>query len=61
VADDAILGHARDRGVLRHHHPDVHQGARAAHFHAEHQSQQGKFDFDGNQIVGNITSKNALP
>jgi len=30
------------------------------HFHAEHQSQQGKFDFDGNQIVGNITSKNAL-
>jgi Domain of unknown function (DUF4160) len=30
------------------------------HFHAEHQSQQGKFDFDGNQTVGNITSKNAL-
>ena len=30
------------------------------HFHAEHQSQQGKFDFDGKQIVGNITSKNAL-
>jgi len=22
------------------------------HFHAEHQSQHGKFDFDGNQIVG---------
>ena len=30
------------------------------HFHAEHQSQEGKFDFDGNQTVGNITSKNAL-
>ena len=30
------------------------------HFHAEHQSQQGKFDFEGNQTVGNITSKNAL-
>ncbi len=27
------------------------------HFHAEHQSQQGKFDFDGNQTVGNITSR----
>ena len=30
------------------------------HFHAEHQAQEGKFDFDGNQIVGNITSRNAL-
>ena len=30
------------------------------HFHAEHQAQQGKFDFEGNQIVGNITSRNAL-
>jgi hypothetical protein len=30
------------------------------HFHAEHQSQQGKFDFDGNQTIGNITSRNAL-
>ena len=30
------------------------------HFHAEHQSQEGKFDFDGNQTVGNITSRNAL-
>jgi hypothetical protein len=29
-------------------------------FHAEHQAQEGKFDFDGNQIVGNITSRNAL-
>ena len=29
-------------------------------FHAEHQSQQGKFDFDGKMIVGNITSANAL-
>lgn len=30
------------------------------HFHAEHQSQQAKFDFDGHMIVGNITSANAL-
>lgn len=30
------------------------------HFHAEHQALDGKFDFDGNQTVGNITSKNAL-
>jgi hypothetical protein len=30
------------------------------HFHAEHQAQEGRFDFDGNQIVGNITSRNAL-
>lgn len=30
------------------------------HFHAEHQAHEGKFDFDGNQIVGNITSANAL-
>jgi hypothetical protein len=30
------------------------------HFHAEHQAREGKFDFDGNQTVGNITSKNAL-
>jgi hypothetical protein len=22
------------------------------HFHAEHQAQEGKFDFDGNQILG---------
>lgn len=30
------------------------------HFHAEHQAQHGKFDFDGHQLVGNITSRNAL-
>jgi hypothetical protein len=30
------------------------------HFHAEHQAGEGKFDFEGNQTVGNITSKNAL-
>jgi hypothetical protein len=30
------------------------------HFHAEHQGQQGKFDFDGNTIVGNIRSRTAL-
>jgi hypothetical protein len=29
-------------------------------FHAEHQAQEGKFDFAGTQIVGNITSRNAL-
>ena len=32
----------------------------APHVHAEHQAQQGKFAFDGNQTVGNITSRNAL-
>ena len=31
-----------------------------AHFHAEHQSQQGKFDFSGKMMVGNIQSKTAL-
>jgi len=30
------------------------------HFHAERQALQGKFDFDGKMIVGNITSKTAL-
>lgn len=30
------------------------------HFHAEHQGQHGKFDFDGSMIVGSITSKTAL-
>ena len=30
------------------------------HFHAEHQGQHGKFDFDGNQTVGSITSSTAL-
>ncbi len=30
------------------------------HFHAEYQAQYGKFDFDGVQLVGNITSRNAL-
>ena len=30
------------------------------HFHAEFQAQAGKFDFDGVQIAGNITSRNAL-
>jgi len=30
------------------------------HFHAEHQAQYGKFDFDGHQVVGNITALNAL-
>jgi len=31
-----------------------------AHFHAEYQAQQGKFDLDGNMIVGNIQSRTAL-
>lgn len=31
-----------------------------AHFHAEHQGQQGKFDFSGKMTVGNIQSKTAL-
>ncbi|MEO6222531.1 MAG: DUF4160 domain-containing protein [Vicinamibacterales bacterium] len=30
------------------------------HFHAEHQTREGKFDFEGNQTVGNVTSRNAL-
>lgn len=30
------------------------------HFHAEHQAQHATFDFDGKQVVGNITSRNAL-
>lgn len=30
------------------------------HFHAEHQGQQGKFDFGGKMTVGNIQSKTAL-
>ena len=31
-----------------------------AHFHAEHQRQQAKFDLHGKLIVGNIRSKTAL-
>ena len=31
-----------------------------AHFHAEYQAQQGKFDLTGNAIVGNIHSRTAL-
>ena len=30
------------------------------HFHAEHQDQHGKFDFDGRQIAGNVNSRTAL-
>jgi hypothetical protein len=30
------------------------------HFHAEHQGQQGKFDFEGNMMVGSIRSRTAL-
>jgi len=42
--------------VIRMFHRD-HEPAR---FHAEHQGQHGKFDFHGNMMVGNITSKTAL-
>lgn len=31
-----------------------------AHFHAEHQSQQAKVDFNGKVIAGRIQSKTAL-
>jgi uncharacterized protein DUF4160 len=31
-----------------------------AHFHAEYQAQQGKFDLEGEMIVGNIRSRTAL-
>ena len=31
-----------------------------AHFHAEHQGQQGKFDFNGEMTAGNIQSRTAL-
>jgi uncharacterized protein DUF4160 len=31
-----------------------------AHFHAEHQGQDGKFDFGGKMIAGHIQSKTAL-
>ena len=31
-----------------------------AHFHAEHQGQQAKFDFDGKLVAGQIQSKTAL-
>jgi hypothetical protein len=31
-----------------------------AHFHAEYQNQQGKFDFSGEMMIGNIQSRTAL-
>ena len=31
-----------------------------AHFHAEHQGQQAKFDFDGKMLAGQIQSNTAL-
>ena len=30
------------------------------HFHGEYQGQQGKFDFDGEMMVGNVQSGTAL-
>ena len=37
-----------------------HKGHEPQHFHAEHQAREGKCDFDGNQTIGNISSRNAL-
>jgi Domain of unknown function (DUF4160) len=31
-----------------------------AHFHAEHQGQRAKFDFDGKLVAGEIRSRTAL-
>lgn len=50
---------AGHRRLLGNRHPNVLPGA-CEHFHAEHQGQHGKFDFDGRMIAGNITSKTAL-
>lgn len=30
------------------------------HFHAEYQGQRGKFDLDGNMVVGSVHSRTAL-
>ena len=53
---------AVDIGLLRDHHPDVLQRSRTTppHFHAEHQGLQGKFDFNGEMLVGAIDSRTAL-
>ena len=37
-----------------------HKEHEPAHFHAEHQGQQGKFDLEGEMTVGNIRSRTAL-
>lgn len=37
-----------------------HKEDEPAHFHAEYQGQQGKFDFAGEMAVGNIRSGTAL-
>ena len=61
TADDAILRHvpiiAAFFGIVirmfyKEHEP--------AHFHAEHQGQQAKVDFDGNVVAGQIQSNTAL-
>jgi len=36
------------------------QDQEPAHFHAEYQGQQGKFDFSGQLLVGSFRSKTAL-
>ena len=51
---------AIDIRLLRDHHPDVLQRSRTPHFHAEHQGLQGKFDFNGELLVGAIDSRTAL-
>jgi hypothetical protein len=48
--------HSDHLGVLRSHRSDVYKEQEPAHFHAEHQGQQGKFDFAGEMTVGNIGS-----
>ena len=42
--------------VIRMHYREDEPG----HFHAEHQGQQGKFEFAGEMTVGNIQSRTAL-
>ena len=47
--------------VLRHRRPDVpYKEHEPAHFHAEYQGQQGKFDFEGRLVAGNVQSGTAL-
>jgi hypothetical protein len=39
---------------------DVQEEHEPEHFHAEHQSQQGKFNFSGEMTIGGIRSRTAL-
>ena len=54
----SLFGHTPSRAIII-------SGSEAkehesGHFHAEHQGQQGKFDFSGEMTVGNIRSGTAL-